>query len=463
MEKVGVLLVSYGSRAASLADALTRSENYRVEIYDADKQKNPFILARSRDYSIGLELDNICRLAEKHKDDIDFGIVGPEGPIISGVRDMIEETLGIPMICPTKEYAIEGSKVLQRRLLERCAPEANPRFRVFDPNEYDDMSEVKKDLWRWLDELDNQVAVKPDKPATGKGVGVWGDHFNTREELYAHFKENFRGGSVIVEEKIEGEEFSLQCFSDGRHLVDTPCVRDYKRAFDGDLGPNTGGMGCYKDVEDRLPFMSRKDLEDALRITKNLFRELKGEGRNPGLRGMPLYMGFTCAADGVKVFEVNSRPGDPEIMNLMPVLRDDFVDSCYAMIEGRLRNLDFAPLATVVTYATPMTYGGYRKKYSGSRLVDLSDAQKLREKLKGRLRVYPGSMELGEDGKTYTCGSRTVACVGIGDSIKEARHISLEGIRSIDGPLWNRWEIGAEEHIQRSIEHVKKLRERRGK
>lgn len=459
MDKVGVLLVSYGSRAASIADALTRSENYEVEIYDADKQKNPFILARARDYSIGLELDKIYRFAEKHKDEIDFGIVGPEGPIIDGVRDEIEEKLGIPVICPTKEYAIEGSKVTQRLLLEKCAPEANPRFRVFDPGEYEDISRAKKDLWGWLDELDNQVAVKPDTPATGKGVGVWGDHFSTRDELYAHFLENFKGGAVIVEEKVEGEEFSLQCFSDGKTLVETPCVRDYKRAFDGDLGPNTGGMGCYKDTEERLPFMSRKDWEDALRITQSLFRELKGDGSNPGLRGMPLYMGCTCSADGVKVFEVNSRPGDPEIMNLMPVLKDDFVEACYAMIDGRLKKLDFAPLATVVTYATPLTYGGYRKKYTGSRLVDLAETFRLSEELDGRLRVYPGSMELGDDGNTYTCSSRTVACVGIGETIQEARRISLEGIRSIDGPLWNRWEIGSQNHIKRSIEHVKKLRE----
>ena len=459
MEKVGVLLVSYGSRAASLADALTRSENYNVEIYDADKQKNPFILARSRAYSIGLEPEKIYRFAEKHKNELDFGIVGPEGPIIDGIRDKIEGKLGIPMICPTKEYAIEGSKVTQRLLLEKCAPEANPRFKVFDPREYDDLIEVKKDLWKWLDYLDNQVAVKPDKPATGKGVGVWGDHFNTREELYAHFVENFKGGAVIVEEKIDGEEFSLQCFSDGKTLVETPCVRDYKRAFDGDLGPNTGGMGCYKDVEERLPFMSPKDWDDALKITQSLFKELKGDGSNPGLRGMPLYMGFTCASEGIKVFEVNSRPGDPEIMNLMPVLRDDFVEACYAMIDGRLRSLDFEPMATVVTYATPLTYGGYRKKYSGSRLVDLSEAYKLSEELNDRLRVYPGSMELGDDGKTYTCSSRTVACVGIGETIQEARRISLEGIRAIDGPLWNRWEIGSPNHIKRSIEHVKKLRE----
>jgi phosphoribosylamine--glycine ligase len=458
LEKVGVLLVSYGSRAASIADALCRSGNYEVKIYDADKQRNPFILERAADYIISLDVNDIAKFAKKHKDEIDFGIVGPEGPIIAGVRDAVEREAGIPMICPTKEFALEGSKVAQRELLERCYPKANPRFKVFDPAEYATEEEVKKDLWEWLDEMDNQVAVKPDNPAAGKGVGVWGDHFNTREELFSLFKANFEQGKVIVEEKIEGEEFSLQFFSDGKHLIETPCVRDYKRAFDGDRGPNTGGMGCYKDIGNQLPFMEKSDWEEGIKIGQRIFRELTDNGSNPGLRGIPLYMAYTCARDGVKVFEINSRPGDPEIMNLLPIFEGDFVDACFDMVEGNLTALRFKPLATVITYAVPMTYGGYRKRYSGDRRVDLSETYKLVEKYGDRLKVYPGSMELGDDGKTYTLTSRTVGCVGIGESIEEARKISLEAIISIDGPLWNRWDIGSKEHINASIQHMKSLR-----
>jgi phosphoribosylamine--glycine ligase len=458
VEKVGVLIVSYGSRAASIADALCRSESYEVKLYDADKQRNPFILERAADYIISLDVNEIAKFARKHKDDIDFGIVGPEGPIIDGVRDVVEKEAGIPMICPTREYALEGSKVAQRLLLERCYPEANPRFRVFDPKDYASEEDVKKDLWPWLDELDDQVAVKPDNPAAGKGVGVWGDHFNTREELFDLFLSNYQAGKVLVEEKVEGEEFSLQFFSDGKHLVETPCVRDYKRAFDGDRGPNTGGMGCYKDTDYKLPFMEDSDWEEGLRIGKRIFEELRGNGSNPGLRGIPLYMAYTCARDGVKVFEINSRPGDPEIQNLMPIVKGDFVEACYRMIEGKLTKLEFEPLATVVTYAVPMTYGGYRKRYSGDTRVDLKEVYKLRDEYGGRLKVYPGSMEIRDDGKTYTLSSRTVCCVGLAENIEDARNISLEGIGLIDGPLWNRWDIGSKEHIGNSIEHVKRLR-----
>lgn len=456
MEKVGVLLVSYGSREAAIADSLCRSENYEVNIFDADKQKNPFIVERAADYEIGLDVQKICKFAKKHEDEIDFGIVGPEGQIIGGIRDIIEKETRIPMICPTKEYALEGSKVSQRHLLEKCCPDANPRFKVFDPKGYSGKDELRKDVYSWLDELGNQVAVKPDAPATGKGVGVWGDHFSTREELFGHLLSICDYGPVIIEEKIEGEEFSLQFFSDGKHLVPTEAVRDYKRAFDGDRGVNTGGMGSYKAPGRILPFMDQEDWEAGLEIGKKIFQELRVDGGNE-LRGVPLYMAYICTADGVKVLEINSRPGDPEIQNLLPILEDDFVDVCLNILDGNLTRLNFAKKASVVTYAVPMTYGGYRKRFSGEERVDLSNAYGLSRKYGDAVRIYPGSMEL-RGKETYALGSRTVCTVGIADDIDAARNISLEGITAIDGPLWNRWDIGSKEHIAKSVEHMNSLR-----
>ena len=456
MERVGILLVSYGSRAAAIADSLWRSENYEVDIFDADKQKNPFILERATKYEIGLDVGKICKFAKRHKDEIDFGIVGPEGPIIEGIRDIIEKETRIPMICPTKEYAIEGSKVSQRYLLEKCFPDANPRFKVFDPKDHSSKDEVRKDVYSWLDELRNQVAVKPDAPATGKGVGVWGDHFSTREGAFDHFLSIYEYGPVIIEEKIEGEEFSLQFFSDGKHLIATDAVRDYKRAFDGDMGINTGGMGSYKAPGRRLPFMDQEDWDAGLKIGKKIFEELRGNGSNE-LRGIPLYMAYVCAGEGVKVFEINSRPGDPEIQNLLPTLEDDLVDVCFRILDCNLTRLNFAKKASVVTYAVPMTYGGYRKRFSGDDRVDLSKAYELSKKYGDAIRTYPGSMEL-RGKETFALGSRTVCTVGIADGIEDARNISLEGIVAIDGPLWNRWDIASEEHMRKSVEHMKSLR-----
>ncbi|HUV79607.1 MAG TPA: hypothetical protein VMW40_02085 [Candidatus Bathyarchaeia archaeon] len=460
-EKVGIVVISYGSRAAAMIDALCRSEDYNVQLFVADKQRNPFNVEHARKH-VGipdLDVEKICEFVEANKNAIDFGICGPEKPIIAGVRDLIERKTGVPMICPTKQYAIEESKVAQRYLIEKCCPEANPRFKVFHCTDYKTVTDVKNAVWSFLDEIGDEVAVKPDKPTAGKGVGVWGDHFTSREQLFEHFRSIFESGSdVLVEEKVEGEESSFQAFCDGKRISALPDTRDYKRAFDNDMGPNTGGMGSYKDKEDWLPFVTKRDREEEEKLVQRIFNELKGNGENEGLRGIPFYVAFMHTRVGAKILEINSRPGDPEIMNIMPVLKDDFVDVCFRMIEGTLSTVECVNKATVVTYAVPMDYGDYRRTYSGSKKVDLAGVYALKETYGDNLRVYPGSMELREDGSTYALGSRTVCTVGIGETIEEARGISLEGIRSIDGALWNRWDIAAPHYIERSIQKMNELR-----
>jgi phosphoribosylamine-glycine ligase len=163
--------------------------------------------------------------------------------------------------------------------------------------------------------------------------------------------------------------------------------------------------------------------------------------------------------------EVNSRPGDPEIMNLMPILEDDFVEVCYNMVDGNLRKVNFRRQATVVTYKVPPDYGGYAAKFPDQvnknevdTAVDLGATEKLTAKNAGNIRVYPGSMEL-RDGENFALGSRTVAVVGIGDTISEAREKSLEGIREIrGGALWNRTDIAVKTHIDKSVRHMEELR-----
>ncbi len=448
---VGILVVSYGARACSMIDAFSRS-SHKTEFYVADRQINPFNAKIAKEHAIipDLNVQRIVEFASKHKDSIDFGIVGPENPIIDGVRDELEK-IGIPVICPTKEFAVEGSKVRQRKIIEEAVPHANPRFKVFS----DSSAKTKKELWEWLDELGNQVAVKPDLPGFGKGVGVWDDHFNTREELWEHFLSIIQNSSVIIEEKIRGEEFSLQCFSDGRRLMPLPAVRDYKRAFDADKGPNTGGMGSYKDISELLPFMEQKDWDDAVAMAEKIFRKLRGNSFNPGLRGVPLYLAFTCSAEGLKIFEINNRFGMPEAQCIFPIMKSDFVDVCFDAINGTLKNVEFHDKAAVTTYKVPPTYGG-KEKRDYNKEVDLSAALALQNE---SLKIYPCAMEL-RDGKTFATGSRTVCAVGVGDSIEEARHLSLKGINAIKGDLWFRTDVASKEHIQKSIGNVRKLRGR---
>lgn len=468
MEKIGVLVVSYGAREAAMVDALSRSPNYKVELYIADKQCNPFNVEKATKHIVipDLNTDAICKFAETNKADLDFAIVGPEKPIIEGARDQIEKRTGIPVICPKQKYAIEVSKVEQRLLFQEIAPEANPRFKVFDPKDYKSTEDTKKAVYKWLDELQNQAVVKPDKPTAGKGVGVWGDHFATREQLFEHFMSNFQYGTVIIEEKIDGEESSFMAFCDGKHLAVLPDTRDHKRAFDDDRGPNTGGMGSYKDTVDHLPFMTKQDHETELAIAQQIFQKWTAKiPDQTALRGVPLYLAFMHTRGGPKILENNSRPGDPEIMNILPVLKEDFVDICYKMLEGNLTRVEVEKVATVLTYKVPPSYGGYAEVFPSKvnkaeidTPVDLSAAYALKRKFGDRIRVYPGSMEL-KNNKTYALKSRVVGVLGVGNSIEEARQVSLEGINAIKGgALWNRTDVASKQNIEKSIKHMRQLR-----
>jgi len=468
MEKVGVLVVCYGSRETAMVDVLVRSHNYKVELYVADKQRNPFNTEKATKHVVisDLNLEEICKFAEANKNRIDFGIVGPEKPIIEGVRDLVEKKTGIPMICPTKENALEESKVRQRLMFEKIVPEANPRFQVFDPKDYKNVEEVKKAVYGWLDELGDMAVVKPDKPTAGKGVGVWGDHFSTREQLFEHFMSNYQCGTVLIEEKVEGEESSFQAFCDGRHLVPLPDTRDHKRAFDDDKGPNTGGMGSYKDVGETLPFMTSAERARETEIVTKIFEKWVSRISDPsGLRGVPMYVAFMHTGKQSKILENNSRPGDPEIINILPIIKDDFVDVCFKLLEGNLTHIEMEKAATVVTYKAPPNYGGYAETFPNlvnkaevGQRVDLTKAYELSRKHGDRIRVYPASMEQ-HDSKTFALKSRAVGVVGIGEDIETARQASLEGIKAVKGgALWFRTDIASKQHIERSIRHMEALR-----
>jgi phosphoribosylamine--glycine ligase len=310
------------------------------------------------------------------------------------------------------------------------------------------------------------AVVKPDKPAAGKGVGVWGDHFRNREELFEHFVSNYQHGPVIIEEKIEGEESSFQAFCDGKRLVPLPDTRDYKRAFDDDKGPNTGGMGSYKDNHYTLPFLTDTDRARELEIANKIFSKLKQEN-DSALRGVPLYIAFMHEGKELKILENNSRPGDPEIINVLPVLKDDFVDVCFRMLSGNLNRVEMDNVATVVTYKVPPNYGGFADVYPNlvnkseiNEPVDLTKAYDLTIRHRGKIRVYPGSMEQ-RNSETYALKSRAVCAVGIGDSVETARRLSLEGINAIKGgALWNRTDISSKQDIEKSIKHLEELRHR---
>ncbi|MFB0504285.1 MAG: hypothetical protein ACETWE_10665, partial [Candidatus Bathyarchaeia archaeon] len=177
------------------------------------------------------------------------------------------------------------------------------------------------------------------------------------------------------------------------------------------------------------------------------------------------YEAFIHTGKGSKILENNSRPGDPEIQNILPILKDDFVDICFRMIEGNLTKIDIDRKATVVTYKVPPNYGGYADSFpnrvdlkQANTPVILDEAEKLAARYRHNIRVYPAAMEVRK-GENYALKSRTVCVVGLADSIEEAREISLEGIAAIKGgALWNRNDIASKEHITKSVRHMEQLR-----
>ena len=308
-----------------IAETFKRSR-YEVQLFAVGKSKNPGLFGLCEDYLITevTDKDAIRDFALKIRPD--FAVVGPETPIASGIVDMLLE-FEIHSASPLQTVGrLESSKSFARDLLEKYGIVGNPKFKVFyDENGLEDFFGV----------LGDNFVVKADGLKGGKGVKVSGDHLNGMDEGLAYAKECLvDAGRVVVEEKLIGQEFSLMSFCDGRATVEMPCVQDHKRAYEGDTGPNTGGMGTYSDANHLLPFLRENDVMEAADITRKVARALFEE-TGCEFKGV-MYGGFIVTGSGVRLIEYNARFGDPEAMNVLPLLKTDFVDLCEAIIAGTL-------------------------------------------------------------------------------------------------------------------------------
>jgi phosphoribosylamine--glycine ligase len=359
----------------------------------------------------------------------------------------------------TKEFAVEASKADQRLLFEMICPEANPRYKVFDPADYPNADVAVEDLRRLSRELTDGFAIKPDAPARGAGVGVWGKDFSTESEAVAFFRNVYSKGRVVVEERIEGEESSFHAFSDGRHFVPAPLTRDYKRAFDGDQGKLTGGMGSYRGPSETLPFLPPSEWEQVVRVEQEAFEKWKGKGSNPGLRGIVLYDALMHTRGGFKILERNSRGGNTEQVCFLTTMLDDYVDVCYRMLDGDLKGIRFSNKSCVVTCAVPPRYGIAPAQGSEEVAVSLERGYALETRHEGGIRVFPMDLKLDQaNGRTLMGTSRSVAVAGIAASVEEARGLSVEGVKALDGPFRYRNDVGSAADISRSREHLQRIR-----
>ncbi|MBW2559058.1 MAG: phosphoribosylamine--glycine ligase [Deltaproteobacteria bacterium] len=439
---IRILLIGNGAREHVMAETVKRSA-HDTALFSCMKSNNPGIAFLSNDVLTTSydDREKIGQFARENK--IDFAIIGPEDPLNNGIVDFLKNE-GIPSVGPTKSLArLETSKAFTRNLLEKYDIPGNPQFRTF--TSLDGIEE-------FIAPLDG-IVVKPDGLTGGKGVMVQGDHFQTKDEAIEHCKKILeKYPSVMVEEKFEGEEFSLQCLCDGITVVATPPVQDHKRRFVGDKGPNTGGMGSYSLEDHSLPFLKKEDVAEGLAITQMVAQAIHQE-TGEYYKGV-MYGGFIVTRDGVRLLEYNARFGDPEAMNILPLLKTDFVDICRAIIDGTLKdlNIEFEKKATVCKYIVPGGYGlpaDHPDAGSTSSKIEVSDTE--------GVKVYYSSVDKREDG-LYMTSSRAIGIVGIADTLDSAEEMAEGAIASIKGPIDHRPDIGTKSLIDKRIQHMKEIR-----
>ena len=433
-----VLLLGSGAREHAISRALDRSSQ-NPTISCLASNNNPGIQKISEFFEVGNINDPETVTSFAQQCSADLAIIGPEAPLESGVADALWSA-GIPTVGPKKAHAqIETSKGFTRDLLAKYNIPGGPRYRRFDS--LDGVTE-------FLEELGDNYVVKYDGLMGGKGVKVSGDHLHSHDEALDYCKQLVdRGGTFVVEEKLIGEEFSLMSFCDGEHLAHMPSVQDHKRAYEGDKGPNTGGMGSYSDTNHSLPFISAEDIIEAQKINEATAHALRDEF-NEGYKGV-LYGGFIATADGVKLIEYNARLGDPEAMNVLPLLESDFVDICNGIVEGNLhqKDISFRNQATVCKYAVPEGYPDSPVKGEPIDVSAITDTSQL----------YYASVDV-KNGQLTEAGSRTVAYVGLADTLDEAEAKAETEISKVSGPLFHRTDIGTAQLIQLRINHIKSIR-----
>ena len=385
-----VLVVGSGGREHALAWKLAQSP-LLSELHAAPG--NPGIAAIADCHPIRAE-DAEGLLGLSRSLEVDLVVVGPEGPLVLGLADALRR-FGISVFGPSRAAAqIEGSKGFAKEVLAAASVETAARLPLARP----------------------PCVLKADGLAAGKGVFVC----RTEEDVNAGLRALAGvGGDVLVEELLEGPEVSLFAVCDGRDAVPLPSARDYKRAYDGDEGPNTGGMGAYAPPPDRRSDAAAELVE---RIHRPVLAEL--ERRGAPFVGL-LYAGLMLTADGPRVLEFNCRFGDPETQAVVPLLDGDLLEVLAAAAAGDLggRKLVAAAGAAVTVVLAAGEYPGGVDR--GAPITGVEDAEAA-----GALVFHAGTALQGD--RLVTNGGRIVGVTGLGETVANARAAADGAVRLVD-------------------------------
>lgn len=411
-----VLIIGRGGREHAIAWKMAQS-TLNPQIFVAPGNEGMRTIPNASVELVPIDENNteeLLRFALDNK--IDLTVVGPEAALMNGIANEFQKA-GLPIFAPTKEAAqIEGSKQFAKDLMAKYdIPTA--AFKTFE-----DYDQAKS----YLDEVGAPIVIKYDGLAAGKGVVV----AMTAEEADAALKDmlldnHFGKGKVVMEEFLQGPEFSLLTMVNGEQVVPLVIAQDHKRAYDGDKGPNTGGMGAYSPV----PVIPQEQIDWAVEhIMKPTAAALVKEGCS--FCGI-LYGGLMLTKEGPKVIEFNARFGDPETEVVLPKLKSDFVQMMLDVLDHKPVTPEFFDKAFL---GVVLAAKGYPGKYGKGFEIKNLDAVK-------QLVFHMGTKR--EDGKWLSNGGRVLFVVGQGETLRQAQSDAYEGVKAIDCPeLFYREDIG---------------------
>ena len=404
-----VLVVGGGGREHVLCWRLAAEP--RVErLYAAPGNTGISALAASEPISAG-DLPGLCEFADRES--LDLVVVGPEAPLVAGLADELRG-MGVAVFGPTRDAArIEASKVWARRLCDAHGIPAPVS------EEFEDVGEAMG----FVADLSPPFVIKADGLAAGKGVTIAEDRTAARRALESCIVEGAFGEAgrrVLVEEYLYGTEVTAMALTDGRSIVPLALARDHKRAFDGDTGPNTGGMGAYSPVASVGP-------DDEAQITHDILERTLEALRAEGIdyRGV-LYAGLMLTSDGPKVLEFNCRFGDPEAQVVLQRLDSSLLDLLVACARGDLSRS--RPIWTEEACAgVVLASGGYPGSVqTGKEILGLDEAAKM-----DGVQVFHAATGL-RDGRVVTSGGRVLTVTALGSDLEEARHRAYEACSVIE-------------------------------
>jgi len=421
------LVVGGGGREHAVARALAPDST----VYGCASNRNPGIARLAAGVETLDETDAAAVADYAEAVGADAAVIGPESALAAGVADELAARGVFPFGPRADAARIETDKAYQRRFMREASIPGCPDFETFDA------ADAAAD---YVADVEGDVAVKPAGLTGGKGVRVTGDQVTTREAVDYVRESGY--DEWVVEERLVGEEFTVQAFVADGEVRPTPAVQDHKRAYEGDEGPNTGGMGSYADAGPVLPFLTRADYDRAVEILEATVAALDD------YTGV-LYGQFMLTADGLRVVEFNARFGDPEAMNVLPVMETPLADVVRAARDGDpLPELSFAPTATVCKYAVP---AGYPTDPEGGTRVAVD------EESVGDALLFYASVDERPDG-LYTTTSRSFAVVGRGESIAAAERQAADALGAMGEGLRARHDIGTADLVERRVDHARRLR-----